>query len=318
MTTRVAILDDYQSIAREVADWGSLPPDVEIEVFNKQIEGEEIVAKTLAEFDIIVAMRERTPFPASLIRKLPNLKLLVTTGMRNLAIDMEAAGEQDIPVCGTALLPYPAFEHAWALILALFKQVSREDRAMHEGGWQAAMAYGLRDKTLGVVGLGKLGSQTAKVGLAFGMKVIAWSQNLTHERAQECGVTKVDKDTLFAKSDVVSIHVVLSERTHGLVGRREFSLMKPTAYLVNTARGPIVEEAALIEALQSRKIAGAAIDVFDIEPLPPDHPLRNLDNAILTGHMGYVIRETFELSYGEVVEDIKAWLEGEPIRVLNG
>ena len=317
MTTRVAILDDYQNIAFQAADWSSLPSDVELTVFNEHIKGEQAVVDALADFDVVVAMRERTPFPATLIEKLPKLKLLVTTGMRNFAIDMEAARKRGLPVCGTALLPYPAFEHAWALILALFKQIPREDRAMHEGGWQSGLAEGLRGKTLGIVGLGKLGSQVARVGVAFDMKVIAWSQNLSDKRTKECGAVKVDKDKLFAESDVVTIHLVLSDRTRGLVGRRELGLMKPSAYLVNTSRGPIVEEAALIEVLQKRTIAGAGIDVYDVEPLPRDHPLRKLDNAILTGHTAYVIRETYELAYGEAVENIRARLEGKPIRLLN-
>ncbi|MEE9595745.1 MAG: D-2-hydroxyacid dehydrogenase family protein [Acidiferrobacterales bacterium] len=317
MTTRVAILDDYQNIAFQAADWSSLPSDVELTVFNEHIKGEQAVVDALADFDVVVAMRERTPFPATLIEKLPKLKLLVTIGMRNFAIDMEAARKRGLPVCGTALLPYPAFEHAWALILALFKQIPREDRAMHEGGWQSGLSEGLRGKTLGIVGLGKLGSQVARVGVAFDMKVIAWSQNLSDKRAKECGAVKVDKDKLFAESDVVTIHLVLSDRTRGLVGRRELGLMKPSAYLVNTSRGPIVEEAALIEVLQKRAIAGAGIDVYDVEPLPRDHPLRKLDNAILTGHTAYVVRETYELVYGEAVENIRAWLEGKPIRLLN-
>ncbi len=317
MVTRVAILDDYQNIALKAADWDSLPSDVELTVFNEHIGGEQAVADALANFEVVVAMRERTPFPASLIERLPNLKLLVTTGMRNLAIDMDAARKRGLPVCGTALLPYPAFEHAWALILALFKQIPREDRAMHEGGWQSGLSEGLRGKTLGILGLGKLGSQVAKVGIVFGMKVIAWSQNLNEERAKECGVIKVDKRELFSESDVVTIHLLLSERTHGLVGAQELAWMKPSAYLVNTSRGPIVDETALIEALQKRTIAGAGIDVYDVEPLPRDHALRKLDNAVLTGHTGYVIRETYSLTYGEALEDIKAWLKGELIRVLN-
>lgn len=318
MATRVALLDDYQNVALESADWKSLPRDVEITVFNKHIKGEDAVAKVLTDFDIIVAMRERTPFPASLIGKLPNLKLLVTAGMRNLAIDMDATRQRGIPVCGTALLsPNPAFEHACALILALFKNIPREDRAMHEGGWQAGMAERLHGKTMGIIGLGKLGSLVAKIGVAFGMNVIAWSQNLTAERARECGATRVEKDELLAKSDVVTIHVLLSDRTRGLLGKRELGLMKPTAYLVNTSRGPIVDEAALIEALQKRTIAGAGIDVYDIEPLPKDHPLRKLDNAVLTGHTGYVVRDTYKLVYAEAVENIRAWLRGEPVRVLN-
>ncbi len=318
MVTRLAILDDYQNVALESADWGALPPEVEITVFNEYIEGEKAVAEALSDFDIVVAMRERTPFPASLIDSLPNLKLLVTTGMRNLAIDMEAARARDLPVCGTALLPYPAAEHAWALILSLVKQIPREDRAMHEGGWQAGFSEGLRGKTLGILGLGKLGSQVARVGLAFGMTLIAWSQNLTEERAAECGATRVEKDVLFSEADIITIHLLLSDRTRGVVGRRELGLMKPTAYLVNTSRGPIVDEAALVETLQSRAIAGAGIDVYGVEPLPRDHPLRGLDNTVLTGHTAYVMRETYTLAYGEAVEDIQAWLKGEPLRVLNG
>lgn len=317
MTVRLAILDDYQHVALDAADWKSLADDVEISVFHDHIKGEDAVARALADFDIIVAMRERTPFPASLLRKLSNLKLLVTTGMRNLAIDMEAARKQGVPVCGTALLPYPAFEHTWALILALLKRIPEENQNMHEGGWQSGIIEGARGKTLGVIGLGKLGSQVAKIGVAFGMNVIAWSQNLTEERARECGAARVEKDELLARSDVVTIHVLLSDRTRGLIGKRELALMKPSAYLVNTSRGPIVEEAALLEALRGRKIAGAGIDVYDVEPLPSDHPLRKCDNAVLTGHTAYVIRETYELAYGEALEDVKAWLKGEPVRVLN-
>ena len=317
MTTRIAILDDYQHIALESADWQSLTSDCEITVFHDWIDGEDAVVEAIGDFDVVVAMRERTPFPASLINRLPNLKLLVTTGMRNLAIDMQAARARDLPVCGTALLPYPAFEHAWGLIMACMKQIPAEDRAMHEGGWQAGFSNGLRGKTLGVLGLGKLGSQVAKIGLGFDMKVIAWSANLTDERAAECGAQRVDKDALFAQSDVLTIHVLLSDRTRGLVTARELGLMKPTAYLINTSRGPIVEEAALVAALRDGTIAGAGIDVFDKEPLPKDNPLRGLDTAILTGHTAYVIRETYALGYGEAVEDIRAWLDGEPLRVLN-
>ena len=317
MVTRVAILDDYQNVALDVAEWDTLPSDVELTVFNEQIKGEKAVADALAGFDIIVAMRERTPFPASLIENLPNLKLLVTTGMRNLAIDIDTARARAIPVCGTALLPYPAAEQAWALILALLKQIPREDRAMHEGGWQAGFAEGLCGKTLGILGLGKLGARVAKVALAFDMKVIAWSQNLTEERAKECSAVKVDKDQLFTEADVISVHLVSSPRTRGLVGKRELGLMKPSAYLVNTARGPIVDEQALLDALRKHVIAGAALDVFDVEPLPVDHPLRSLDNVVLTGHTGYVMRENYAVAYGEAVEDIRAWLDGKPIRVLN-
>ena len=316
MTTRIAILDDYQNAALDAADWDTLGPGVEIKVFNRYIES-EAVAEALQGFDVVVGMRERTPFPKSLIDKLPDLKLLITSGMRNLSFDMAAARERGIVVSGTAMLGHPAAEHALALIFALFKKIPAEDRIMHEGGWQGAVSEGMNGKTLGLLGLGKLGAQVAKVGLALGMDVIAWSRNLTDERAAEVGVTRVGKAALFAESDVISVHLVLSDRTRGLVGPDEFSLMKPSAYLVNTSRGPIVDEGALVEALANDTIAGAGIDVYDIEPLPRDHPLRSLPNAVLTGHTGYVIKELYALAYGEAVENIQAWMKGEPIRVLN-
>jgi phosphoglycerate dehydrogenase-like enzyme len=315
--TRIAILDDYQNVALGCADWNTIPGEPEIEVFRKHIPGEEAVAEALAGFDVVVAMRERTPFPASLIARLPELRLLVTTGMRNGAIDMQAAADRNVPVCGTALLPYAAFEHAWALILALVKHIPREDRLMREGGWQAGVSDGLNGKTLGVLGLGKLGAKVARVAHAFDMRVIAWSQNMTDAQAAEHGATRVDKEALFREADIVTIHMVLSDRTRALVGAHELSLMKPTAMLVNTSRGPIVDEAALIEALRSGGIAAAGLDVFDTEPLPADHPLRSLPNTVLTGHTGYVMLENYALSYSQAVEDINAWLAGEPIRVLN-
>ena len=287
-------------------------------MFGDYIEGEVAVAEALKGFDVIVGMRERTPFPKSLIDALPDLKLLVTTGMRNLSFDMDAARARGVVVSGTAMLGYPASEHAVALILALFKKISVEDRAMPEGGWQAAVSEGMNGKTLGLLGLGKLGAKVARGCLALDMNVVAWSQNLTGERCQEVGVGYVDKDTLFRDSDAISIHLVLGDRTRGLVGAKEFALMKPTAYLINTSRGPIIDEAALIDALGDGTIAGAGIDVYDVEPLPPDHPLRSLDNAILTGHTGYVVKELYAVAYGEAVEDIQAWMKGEPIRVLNG
>lgn len=315
--TRIAILDDYHNIALESADWGSLPKGCDLSVFSEHLGPEPAVAEALKDFDVLVAMRERTPFPASLILSLPKLKLLVTTGMRNLAIDMDAARAKGIPVCGTAMAPYAAFEHTWALILAITKHIPREDRFMREGGWQAAVGTGLKGKTLGVLGLGKLGSKVARVGLAFDMNIIAWSQNLTEERAKESGATLVDKETLFRESDIVTIHLILGDRTRGIVGKNELGLMKSTAYLVNTSRGPIVDEQALIEALQAKVIAGAAIDVYDIEPLPVHHPLRMLESTVLTGHTGYLLKETFQIAYGEALEDVKGWLEGKPVRVLN-
>ena len=315
--TRIAILDDYQNTALGCADWDSIPGSPEIAVFTQHLPGEDAVAEALADFDIVVAMRERTPFPASLIARLPKLQLLVTTGMRNLAIDMQAAAARGVPVCGTALLPYAAFEHAWALILALAKRIPQEDRLMREGGWQAGVSEGLHGKTLGILGLGKLGGKVARVAHAFDMRVIAWSQNMSDEQAAEHGATRVEKDTLFRESDFVSIHMVLSDRTRGLVGKHALALMKPTAMLVNTSRGPIVDEAALMDALDSGSIAGAGLDVFDTEPLPADHRLRHIANTALTGHTGYVMQENYALSYSQAVEDIKAWLSGAPLRVLN-
>jgi len=316
--TRIAILDDYQNVALTSADWDSIPGDTEIVTFRHHIPGEDAVVESIADFEVVVAMRERTPFPASLIERLPKLRLLVTTGMRNLAIDMQAAARRGVPVCGTALVPYAAFEHAWALILALTKHIPREDRVMREGGWQAGVSEGLHGKTLGILGLGKLGARVARVAHAFDMRVVAWSQNLTDEQAAEHGATRVDKNALFRDSDIITIHLVLSDRTRGLIGRKELTLMKPTAMLVNTSRGPIVDESALVDALRAGTIAGAGLDVFDTEPLPPDHPLRSLPNTVLTGHTGYVMQENYALSYSQAVEDIKAWLEGEPMRVLNG
>ncbi|MBT3909284.1 MAG: D-2-hydroxyacid dehydrogenase family protein [Rhodospirillaceae bacterium] len=316
--TRIAILDDYQNKALGAADWDSIP-GADVTVFNEFLGHDEVeIANTLAPFNVLIAMRERTRFPASQIELLANLELLVTTGMRNLAIDMDAARAQDVDVCGTDMLGYPAFEHAWALILALVKEIPKEDRAMKAGGWQEGFGVGLNGKTLGVVGLGKLGAQAAKVGLAFGMDVIAWSQNLTDERCTEVGVRRVTKEELFSTADVITVHMILSERSTGLVGATEFAQMKPSAFLVNTSRGPIVDETALIEALESQRIAGAGIDVYDVEPLPADHALRGFDNAVLTGHTGYVISELYDKVYGQAVENVRAWLDGAPVRLLNG
>jgi phosphoglycerate dehydrogenase-like enzyme len=315
--TRIAILDDYQNTALACADWTTIPGDPEIVVFGEHIATEDAIAQALADFDVVVAMRERTPMPASLIARLPKLRLLVTTGMRNLAIDMQAARARGVPVCGTALLPYAAFEHAWALILALTKRIPQEDRSMRAGGWQAGVSDGLHGKTLGVLGLGKLGAKAARVAHAFDMQVIAWSQNLSDAQAAEHGATRVDKEAFFRESDIITIHLVLSDRTRALVGKHELALMKPTAMLVNTSRGPIVDEAALMDALDSGSIAGAGLDVFDREPLPAEHRLRSIPNTVLTGHTGYVMQENYALGYSQAIEDITAWLAGNPIRVLN-
>ena len=315
---RVAILDDYQDAARRFADWRPLENRVEIVVFRDTLHDEAALAQRLEPFDIVVATRERTPFPRTLIERLPRLKLVASTAMRNFAIDMEAARARGITVCGTTSLGYPAAELTWALLLGIARRIAVEDRAMREGRWQSTVGVGLRDKTLGVLGLGKLGAQVATVGKAFGMRVVAWSRNLTDARCTEIGVERVEKVALFEQADFVTIHLVLSERTRGLVGAAELGRMKKSAYLVNTSRGPIVDEAALLAALQERRIAGAALDVYDREPLPADHPFRSLDNVLLAPHIGYVTEENYRAFYGECVENIDAFLHGRPTRVLNG
>lgn len=313
----VAVLDDYQAVALSMADWSALGDDVRVQVFHDHLAGERALVDRLAPFDVIVAMRERTPFPRSLLEALPGLRLLVTTGMRNASIDLEAATSLGITVCGTEGLGYPTAELTWGLILAWARRIAREDRATREGRWQTSIGLGLRGKVLGVIGLGRLGSQVAAIGGAFGMSVIAWSQNLTGERAAACGAALVSKDELLAQADVVTIHLQLSDRTRGLLGPRELALMKATALLVNTSRGPIVDEGALVAALRQRTIAGAALDVFDEEPLPPDHPLRQSDGTVITPHLGYVTVEGYEVFYRDAVEDIRAFRGGRPIRVLN-
>tara|TARA_E500000331_G_scaffold334142_1_gene359027 strand:+ start:920 stop:1882 length:963 start_codon:yes stop_codon:yes gene_type:complete len=315
----IAILDDYCESALGAADWQKIKQG-DIKVFTEHLgQNEDAIAAALEPFEILVAMRERTPFSASLMGKLPKLKLLVTTGMRNLAIDMDAARLRGVDVCGTEMLGYPAFEHTWALILAMLKQIPLEDKTMKAGGWQRGTGVGLNGKTLGILGLGNLGAQVARVGRAFEMQVIAWSENLSETRCAEVGgVERVGKDELFGKADVITVQLILSERTRGLIGAHELGLMKRSAYLVNTSRGPIVQEAPLIEALKEKRIAGAGLDVFDIEPLPTDHPYRSLNNTILTGHTGYVIVELYKKAYGQVVENILAWQSGAPSRLLNG
>ncbi|MBI2872274.1 MAG: D-2-hydroxyacid dehydrogenase family protein [Chloroflexi bacterium] len=314
---RVAVLDDYQGVALEMADWSVLPRDTRVQVFRDHLASADAVAERLRGFDVVAAMRERTPFDRGLLGHLPDLRLLVTTAMANASIDLDAATEMGVLVCGTRGLGYPTAELTWGLVLALLRHIPQEDAATRQGHWQTTVGIGLQGKVLGVMGLGRLGSQVASIGAAFGMSVIAWSQNLTAERTAKFGVTLVAKDELFARSDILSIHLRLSDRTTGLVGARELGLMKPTAYLINTSRGPIVDEAALIQALQARAIAGAGLDVFDEEPLPPDHAFKRLDNTVLTPHLGYVTREGYEVFYGDTVEDIAAYLRGQPIRVLN-
>ena len=314
---RVAVLDDYQNVARGYADWSSLPKGSELRFFHDHLEDSARLSERLAPFEVIVAMRERTPFPRALLAQLPNLRLLVTTGMQNAAIDVQAAVESGVTVCGTEGLPYPTAELTWALILALARRIPSEDRALRAGRWQTSIGVGLQGKTLAVLGLGRLGSQVARIGGAFGMRVIAWSPNLTRARAETGGAELVSRDQLFARADVLSIHLVLSERTRGLIGARELALLKPSALLVNTSRGPIVDEAALVTALRSGALAGAGLDVFEHEPLPPSHPFVSLPDTVLTPHLGYVTDETYRVFYGQALEDIQAYLAGAATRVIG-
>jgi phosphoglycerate dehydrogenase-like enzyme len=312
---KIAILDDYQNVALSFADWDSL--GAEIEVFTEPFAEADEIVERLAGFDVVVAMRERTRFPAELLARLTDLKLLVSTGQRNAAIDVVAARQLGIVVSATGYISHPTAEHTWALILAAARNLPAELRSMREGGWQVGVGTGLHGKTLGLLGLGRLGAGAAKIGQAFGMETIAWSQNLTSENAAERGVTAVSKEDLFRRSDVLSIHLVLSKRSRGLVGATELAAMKPTAILVNTSRGPIVDQEALLNALRRKEIGCAAIDVYDTEPLPADHPLRALDNTVLTPHLGYVTREVYEIFYRDAVEDIAAFQSGNPIRVME-
>jgi phosphoglycerate dehydrogenase-like enzyme len=314
---RIAVLDDYQHVALDYADWRALP-DIEVTVFYNHLDGDDELVERLATFDVVVAMRERTPFTRQRLARLPNLRLLVTTGMGNAAIDMAAAREMGVVVSGTGGLLTPTAELTWGLIISLARHIPSEDRDVRDGGWQQTVGTDLHGATLGVVGLGNLGAAVAKVGGAFGMELLAWSQNLTAERATEVGAERVDKAELFRRADFVTIHLVLSDRTRGLVGRPELESMKSTAYLVNTSRGPIVDERALIDALEAGTIAGAGLDAFDHEPLPPDHAFRRLPNVVVTPHLGYVTDGTYRRFYTEIVEDIAAFAAGAPIRVLNG
>jgi phosphoglycerate dehydrogenase-like enzyme len=314
---RVAVLDDYQRVAGTFLDWSAVPDPVEVVTFHDHVADGDALVGRLRPFDAVVAMRERTPFPRSVLSRLPELRLLVTTGRRNPAIDVAAAGELGITVCGTGSHAPGPVELTWALVLAAVRHVPQEDAAIRAGGWQHTVGTDLAGGTLGVLGLGRLGERVARIGAAFDMDVVAWSQNLTEERAAQVGVRRVERDELFATADVVTVHLVLSDRTRGLIGPRELALMKHTAVLVNTSRGPIVDEDALVQALRTGQIAGAGLDVFDREPLPADHPLRGLRRAVLTPHLGYVTTATYEVFYREAVEDVAAFLAGSPVRVLS-
>lgn len=315
MQHRCAILDDYQNVALDLADWSRVKKDAEIKVFNEPLGGKAI--ETLRDFSILCLMRERTLFDRKTIEALPNLKLLVTSGMRNAAIDLKAAAERNIPVCGTESIGTPTAELVFGLMLELTRKIGFEHARLKAGAlWQSTVGIELAGKTLGILGLGKLGTRVAEIGKAFGMNVIAWSQNLTEEKAGAAGAKRVSKEELFRQSDFITIHTQLSERTRGVVGAAEFSLMKPGAYLINTSRGPIVEEKALIAALREKKIAGAGIDVYDVEPLSLDHPLRKIESAVITPHLGYVTVEGYSRFYSQMAEDVRAWLDGKPIRLI--
>ena len=314
--TKVVVLDDYQDVARGLGSWEQLADTIELTVLHEHVDDTEELVARLAGAQVVVAMRERTPFDQRRLERLTDLRLLVTTGMTNAAIDLQAARDLGITVCGTASPPAPPAELTWALILAITRNVCREDRAVRAGGWQHTIGPELAGRTLGVIGMGRLGSRVAAFGKAFGMRLLAWSANLDPAAAEAAGAEPVSKQELLGDSDVVTLHLRLSDRTRGIIAAPDFAMMRPTAYLVNTSRGPLVDEPALVEALRSGRIAGAGLDVFDTEPLPADHPLRSLPNVVVTPHLGYVSTGGYQTYFREAVEDIAAWLEGSPVRVL--
>ena len=314
---KLAVLDDYQGTAKDLADWSKLPSGTEVEFFQNHIVEEDQLVERLKDFDMVMGMRERTPFTRSILSRLPKLRLLITTGRRNASFDVEAASELGITVCGTNGRGEGPTELTWGLILAMVRHIPEEDQRSREGSWGTTIGVGVKGKTLGLIGLGHIGSLVARVGVAFDMRIIAWSQNMTAERANECGATLVDKKTLFTESDIVSVHLVLSDRSRGLVSASDLSMMKPSAYLVNISRGPIVDEEALIDVLERRAIAGAALDTFDVEPLPKDHPLFKTPNTLICPHLGYVIDESYQAFYTGVIENVRAFASGEPVRTIN-
>jgi phosphoglycerate dehydrogenase-like enzyme len=308
-TYKIAVLDDYQNAALESADWSVLYQRADITVFQDHLADPEAVIERLMPFDVICVMRERSPLPRNIIERLPNLKLIASTGAGNASIDVAAASERGIAVVHTGYRSDPAIEFTWALILASVRHIVTESNSVRSGGWQKTVGTDLRGKTLGVLGLGRIGSEVARIGRAFGMNLIAWSQNMTAQAAEAAGATLVSKNQLFEQADILTIHLVLSSRTRGLIGAAELARMKPTARLINTSRGPIVEEQALISVLKKKQIAGAAIDVFDVEPLPPDHPFRALDNILATPHIAYVSQGLYKTFYEDTVSNIREWLD---------
>jgi D-3-phosphoglycerate dehydrogenase len=315
---RAAILDDYQNVAMKFADWSGISKDVEIKVFNAPLDGPDAVIKALQGFAIVVGMRERTPFPRKVIEALPDLKLLITTGARNNSFDVKACVQCGVTVCGTGAAGSPTTGIAFGLMLELTRRIGFENARLKAGEpWQVTIGRDLEGLTLGILGLGKLGQRSATVGKAFGMRTIAWSQNLTEEKAKAASADLVAKEDLFRNADFITIHLVLGDRSRGLVGAKELGLMKKTSYLINTSRGPIVDEKALIAALQNNAIAGAGLDVFDVEPLPLNHPFRKMDNVVITPHLGYVSEQNYRKYFPDIVEDIRAWLDGKPVRVIS-
>src|ERR1700683_2730910 len=311
---RISLLDDYQNVALGSADWSVLLDRADITVFHNHLADPKAVIERLLPFDVICVMRERTPLPRNILERLPNLKLIASTGPVNSSIDVAAAGDHGIAVVHTGYRSDPTIEFTWALILASARHIVTESNSVRSGGWQQTVGTDLRGKTLGILGLGRVGSQVARVGSAFGMDLIAWSQNMTPEAAEAAGATLVPKDQLFERADILTIHLVLSSRTRGLVGAGELERMKPTARLINASRGPILEEQALISVLKNKQIAGAAIDVFDIEPLPPSHAFRTLDTVLATPHIGYVSHSLYKTFYEDTVSNIRKWLDTRPCK----
>ncbi|MEU8670402.1 D-2-hydroxyacid dehydrogenase family protein [Streptomyces anulatus] len=319
MKLRCAVIDDFQSVATTVVDWSPVTADVEVVSFTEHLATDDEAAAALADFDVVVTLRERVPFPADLFARLPRLRLLVASGMRNSAIDFDAAKRHGVTVCGTASSATPPVELTWALLLGLARGIVPEAEALRtDGPWQSTLGADLHGRTLGLLGLGKIGGRVAQVGRAFGMDVLAWSQNLTEKRTDEVGATlAASKEDLLASSDFVSVHLALGDRTRGLIGAAELALMRPTAYLINTSRAAIVDTDALLAALRAGALAGAATDVFDIEPLPAGHPVRTTPRLLATPHLGYVSRANYETYYGQAVENIRAFLDGQPVRRLG-
>jgi len=318
MRYRCAVLDDYQNVALRLADWDRIAPDVEVTVFNEPLGGPEAVQRVLKEFHIVCMMRERTPFRRDTIAALPELRLLITTGSRNASIDLAAAAERGVTVCGTRSYGHPTAGITFGLILELTRRIGWENQHLKSGArWQQTLGPDIEGMTLGVLGLGKLGARVAAIAQAFGMKVTAWSTNLTEERCREAGVGYASREDLFRTADIVTIHMVLGDRSRGLVGEEELALMKPGAFIINTSRGPIIDERALIAALAARRIGGAGLDVFDVEPLPLDHPFRTMDNVVITPHLGYVSEQNYRHYFPDIVENIRGFIDGVPVRVMT-